>query len=60
MAISGRVSDIIRRAKAGQLNVGFIRPVENIGALHFFSITHERYHLTVARSHPLAGKEEIA
>jgi len=34
--------------------------VENIGSLRFFSIAHERFHLAVARSHPLAGKDEIA
>nr|WP_280524688.1 LysR substrate-binding domain-containing protein [Rhizobium grahamii] len=57
---SGNTSDIIRGLESGQLNLGFIRPVENIGSLRFFSIAHERYHLAVARTHPLAGKEEIA
>jgi len=53
MAMCGRVSDIIRGLETGRLNLGFIRPVESIGLLRFFSIAHERHHPAAARSHPL-------
>ena len=56
---SGNTSDIIRSLESGQINLGFIRPVENIGSLRFFSIAHERYLLAVAKASPLAAQEEI-
>jgi len=40
-------------------NLGFIRPVENIGSLRFFSIAHERYLLAVEKTSPLALRSEI-
>jgi len=33
---AGNTGDIIRNLESGQINLGFIRPVENIGALRFF------------------------
>lgn len=41
--MSGSTNDITRGLENGQINLGFIRPVENIGSLRFFSIAHERY-----------------
>jgi DNA-binding transcriptional LysR family regulator len=35
---SGTTDDIIRNLESGQINLGFIRPVENIGSLRFVSI----------------------
>ncbi|MBD9650178.1 LysR family transcriptional regulator [Ensifer sp. ENS09] len=56
---SGSTSDIIRGLENGQINLGFIRPVENIGSLRFFSIAHERYLLAVERTSRLAAHSEI-
>lgn len=56
---SGTTDDIIRHIEAGRINLGFIRPVENIGSLRFFSIAHERYLLAVAKGSALAGCDEI-
>ncbi|MBP1884550.1 DNA-binding transcriptional LysR family regulator [Ensifer mexicanus] len=56
---SGTTNDIIRNLENGQINLGFIRPVENIGSLRFFSIAHERYLLAVEKSSPLAVRSEI-
>jgi DNA-binding transcriptional LysR family regulator len=56
---SGSTSDIIRSIEAGQLNLGFIRPVENIGSLRFFSISHEHYLLAVCKDSPLAALEDV-
>ncbi|TCN34087.1 DNA-binding transcriptional LysR family regulator [Sinorhizobium americanum] len=56
---SGTTGDIIRNLENGQINLGFIRPVENIGSLRFFSIAHERYLLAVEKSSPLAVRSEI-
>ncbi|WEX74733.1 LysR family transcriptional regulator [Sinorhizobium numidicum] len=50
------------RSVAGRnvkINLGFIRPVENIGALRFFSIAQERYLLAVEKQSPLAAQSEI-
>ncbi len=52
-------NDIIRRLDNGQINLGFIRPVENIGSLRFFSIAHERYLLAVAKTSALLARGEI-
>ncbi|MGR9145691.1 LysR family transcriptional regulator (plasmid) [Rhizobium leguminosarum] len=57
---SGNTGDIIRGLESGQINLGFIRPVENIGSLRFSSIAHERYLLAVARTNRLAEQAEIA
>lgn len=56
---SGTTDDIIRHIEAGRINLGFIRPVENIGSLRFFSIAHERYLLAAAKESPLSIKSEI-
>ncbi len=56
---SGTTDDIIRHIEAGRINLGFIRPVENIGSLRFFSIARERYLLAVAGESPLSLKSEI-
>jgi DNA-binding transcriptional LysR family regulator len=56
---SGTTNDIIRNIENGQINLGFIRPVENIGSLRFFSIAHERYLLAVEKGSPLAVRSEI-
>ncbi len=57
---SGNTGDIIRGLESGQLNLGFIRPVENIGSLRFVSIAHERYHLAVGHTNPLAEREDLS
>lgn len=56
---SGLTSDIIHGLENGQINLGFIRPVENIGSLRFFSIAHKRYLLAVEKTSPLALRNEI-
>lgn len=52
---NGSTSDIIRQLECGRINLGFFRPVENIGSLRIFSIAHERYLLAVGRESPLAA-----
>lgn len=56
---SGSTDDIIRSLESGQLNIGFIRPVENLGSLRFFSLAHERYLLAMEKGNPLACRKEI-
>jgi hypothetical protein len=56
---SGSTNDIIRGLENGQINLGFIRPVENIGSLRFFSIAHERYLLAVEKNRTLLARSEI-
>lgn len=56
---NGSTSQIIRQLECGKLNLGFIRIVENIGSLRFFSIAHERYLLAVPMGNPLATKHEV-
>jgi DNA-binding transcriptional LysR family regulator len=56
---SGTTQEIVRHIESGQINLGFIRPVENIGALRFFSIAHERYLLAVEKNSSLAARDDI-
>lgn len=56
---SGSTNDIIRRLENGQINLGFILPVENIGSLWFFSIAHEPYLLAVEKKSALLTRNEI-
>jgi DNA-binding transcriptional LysR family regulator len=56
---SGTTDEIIRGLESGQINLGFIRPVENIGSLRFHSIAHERYLLAVEKSSALATRDDI-
>ncbi len=56
---SGSTNDIIRGLENGQINLGFIRPVENIGSLRFFSIAHERYLLALEKKSALLSRSEI-
>jgi DNA-binding transcriptional LysR family regulator len=56
---SGSTSDIIRNLETGQIKLGFIRSVENIGSLRFFSMASDVYLLAVAEDSRLADLEEI-
>ena len=56
---SGSTYDIIRGLENGQINLGFIRPVENIGSLRFFSIANERYLLALEKKSALLTRSEI-
>jgi DNA-binding transcriptional LysR family regulator len=56
---SGSTSDIIRNLESGQINLGFIRPVENIGSLRFFSMASDEYLLAVTKDSRLADLEGI-
>jgi DNA-binding transcriptional LysR family regulator len=56
---SGSTSDIIRNLETGQINLGFIRPVEKIGSLRFFSMASDEYLLAVAKDSRLARLGEI-
>jgi DNA-binding transcriptional LysR family regulator len=56
---SGTTGDIIRNLESGQINLGFIRPVENIGSLRFFSMANDDYLLAVAKDSRLARLDEI-
>ncbi|RDL47943.1 hypothetical protein BLJAPNOD_05169 [Ensifer sp. M14] len=55
----GSTNDIIRGLENGQINLGFIRPVENIGSLRFISIAYERYLLAVEKNSALLARSEI-
>jgi hypothetical protein len=56
---SGSTGDIIRNLETGQINLGFIRPVENIGSLRFFSMANDEYLLAIGKDSRLAGLDEI-
>jgi DNA-binding transcriptional LysR family regulator len=53
---SGSTGDIIRNLESGQINLDFIRPVENIGSLPLFSMANDEYLLAVARDSRLAAR----
>ncbi|MCO6181023.1 LysR family transcriptional regulator [Ciceribacter sp. RN22] len=56
---SGSTDAIIRELEKGRINLGFIRPVDNIGSLRWQSIANERYLLAVPLDSPLASEETI-
>ncbi len=47
------------RSGEGRINLGFIRPVENIGSLRWQSIANERYLLAVPLGSPLEMAETV-
>jgi DNA-binding transcriptional LysR family regulator len=56
---TGTTDSIIRDIERGQVNLGFIRPIENIGSLRCMNITQERYLLAISTGNPLAEKPKI-
>ena len=56
---SGSTSDIIGSLESRQINLGFIRPVENIDSLRFFSMANDEYLLAVAKNSRLVRLAEI-
>ncbi|MDW9464343.1 hypothetical protein CN223_32005 [Sinorhizobium meliloti] len=56
---SGSTGAIIRDLEKGRINLGFIRPVENIGSLRWQSIANERYLLAVPFGSPLEMAETV-
>lgn len=51
---TGTSETIIREIEAGNVNIGFIRPLENLGSLRCLGIGHERYVLAMASDTALA------
>lgn len=56
---NGNTEDIVREIERGNINLAFIRPVENIGSLRWQAIHRERYLLAIARDNPLCKQEAI-
>lgn len=56
---SGTTDAIIRDIERGNINLGFVRPIENIGSLRWQAITRERYLLAIASDNPLCRKKQI-
>ncbi|MCA1407669.1 LysR family transcriptional regulator [Ensifer sp. IC3342] len=56
---SGSTDQIIRDIEKGRVNLGFIRPVENIGSLRWHTIANERYLLAVPSGSALAATDKI-
>lgn len=56
---TGTSEAIIREIELGTVNIGFIRPLENIGSLRCRGIGYERYLLAMATSNPLARSGKV-
>lgn len=56
---TGTSETIIREIEAGNINLGFIRPLENIGTLRCLGIAHERYVLAMAADSTLGRLPKI-
>lgn len=56
---NGNTVGIVREIERGNINLGFIRPVENIGSLRWQSIHRERYLLAISPQNPLSSKSAI-
>lgn len=57
---TGTSEMIIREIEQGNINIGFIRPLENLGALRCAGIGHERYVLAISRNSSLVNLERIS
>jgi DNA-binding transcriptional LysR family regulator len=57
---TGTSETIIREIEAGNVNVGFIRPLENLGSLRCLGIGNERYILAVTEGSLLARLPKIS
>lgn len=51
---NGTTESIVRDIERGQVNIGFVRPLDNNGALRWQAITEERYLLAVSKDNALA------
>lgn len=56
---TGTSEAIIREIEQGSVNIGFIRPLENLGSLRCLGIGYERYLLAIPASNPLAGSDKV-
>jgi DNA-binding transcriptional LysR family regulator len=57
---SGTTDSLVRDLESGNVNVGFIRPFENIRSLRYFPISEERYLLAVSKGNPLLATKCIS
>ncbi len=56
---NGSTDGIVREIERGQINLGFIRPIEKIGSLRWQAITREKWQLALAFDNPLCQKDTI-
>jgi DNA-binding transcriptional LysR family regulator len=56
---TGSSEFIIREIEAGNVNVGFIRPLEKLGALRCLGLAQERYVLAVPADSPLSRVSKL-
>ncbi|SDG87884.1 LysR family transcriptional regulator [Pelagibacterium luteolum] len=57
---TGTSEMIVREIELGHINLGFIRPLENIGSLRCLGIGNESYLLAMTNNSPLADKKTIS
>jgi DNA-binding transcriptional LysR family regulator len=56
---NGNTEDIVREIERGNINLAFIRPIENIGSLRWQAIHRERYLLAISHDNPLCQQNTI-
>lgn len=56
---NGTTESIVRDIERGQVNIGFVRPLDNNGALRWQAITEERYLLAVSKENALAEAKTV-
>jgi len=56
---NGTTESIVRDIERGQVNIGFVRPLDNNGALRWQAITEERYLLAVSKDNALAEAQTV-
>jgi DNA-binding transcriptional LysR family regulator len=56
---TGTSETIVREIELGNINIGFVRPLENMGSLRCLGIGHERYVLAMASDSVLARLDKI-
>ena len=56
---NGSTEDIVREIERGNINLAFVRPIENIGSLRWQSIHREKYLLAISHDNPLCRQNVI-
>ena len=56
---SDSTDNIVREIERGNINIGFVRPIEKISSLRYRNISSENYLLAVYNDNPILKKEKI-
>lgn len=56
---SDTTDNIVKEIERGNVNLGFVRPIEKISSLRYHNISSERYLLAISKDNPLLEKPRL-